>query len=535
MRTDSWSGDSSARLEIALGGLGGFIGKSSAGFVIVSLALAGYGLARLIQATPAGMGLGSDSYYYHTAAENLANGQGFGRLNGRGDLVPTTHFPPFYPVTMAGLQILGVVKLESTRWVNLASFTALVLVAATVVRREMQSNYPAYVAAALLASSRVVFDVSVWAMSEPLYLALGLGGLLLLSLYSERGSRWLLLSAAVLVGLGYLTRYVGISLVATGLAVILLMRGTWRRRLVDGALLVSVSILPVIAWWARNASLTGNFANRRIIWHPITLDHFRALTLHVVEWFVPAEFIQGGIYAAGFLALLVAVFSAIVLRIQAADRLTLRFRRGGMPLLLVLYSALYMLALAASLSLFDPFTPVGNRILSPVHISIMLLAVILAWDVWTRQGNLVRGLIAAGFAFIILWNGLAQARLAESYGTYGLGNAAPSIAESQTVAAVRELPDVPIVTNGISRLYFWADRNSFAIPWLIDLETGERDPDYEDILQIMRGRLCDEGGYLILFYPENLVPQQAPLGDLIAGLTQYGDYQDGEIYFCRDS
>ena len=527
-----WARAAEGRLVIPVSTLGRFFGKSMLGFVMVTGMLVLYGLVRVNQATPSGMGLGGDSYSYVTAADNLAAGIGFGRLNGYGELVPTTHYPPFYPTAMAGLQILGVDKLESARWVNLVAFTALVFFAGFILRRETGSNYPAFAGAAILATSTVVFNVSVWAMTETLYIALGLAGILALSLYLERTNRRLLLLAAVIISLGFLTRYVGIALVGTALVALLGQKAGWRRRLGDGVLLLAVGLLPVVLWWIRNASLTGNFANRRIIWHPVTFDHLRSLTLHFVEWFVPSEFIRGGIYAAGWLLLLGALAGAILLRMRAAGKLTHRFRRGGTPFLLVLYSGLFVIAVGASLSLFDPFTPVGNRILSPVFVSAMLLAVFLAWNVWALQGRPARAAMLAGLIFILAWNGLSQAKLAESYGFYGLGNAAPSIGQSQTVTAVRGLPEVPIVSNGISRLYFWADRNSFAIPWLIDLETEQRDPAYEENLSIMRRRLCQEGGYLVLFGPENLVPQQAPLSDLTEGLTLHGDYPDGEIYSC---
>jgi hypothetical protein len=121
-----------------------------------------------------------------------------------------------------------------------------------------------------------------------------------------------------------------------------------------------------------------------------------------------------------------------------------------------------------------------------------------------------------------------------SYGLYGLGNAAPTIGNSETVAAVKELPSVPIATNGMARLYFWADRYTYSIPWRIDLETGAERAAYQADLQQLRDRLCPKGGALVLFEPENLLLEQASLTDLTQGLSLFGQYQDGEIYFCDD-
>ena len=478
------------------------------------------------------MGLGGDSYSYVTAADNLAIGIGFGRLNGRGELIPTTHYPPFYPISLASLQVLGVDKLETARWINIGSFVGLVFLAGFIMRSETGSNYPGFGTGAILVTAPAIFNNAVWAMSEPLYLILGLAGLWLLSGYLSGGHRSLFFLAAITISLGYFTRYVGIALVATAGLALLLQKKTWRTRIIDTGLFVAISIIPVILWWIRNASLTGNFANRRIIWHPITYTHLKALALTSLRWFIPKEFTTGGLQALALIVITVVVVGLMLLRIRNADRLTIRFRSGGIMLLLVIYSGFYILAVGASLSLFDPFTPVNNRIFVPVYVSVMLLATVVLWEIWRLHGNLVRVAILGGFAFLLFSNGTAQARLADSYGEYGLGNAAPSNSSSQTIAAVRELPDVPIVSNGIAKLYFWADRNVFALPWLIDLETGEQDPAYQDTLQIMRDRLCLEDGYLVLFQPERLVPEQAPLAELIAGLDLVQDYPDGQIYVC---
>ena len=520
------------RLELPLSNLDDFLGKSRLGFIVITSLLAAYGITRISQATPAGIGLGGDSYSYITASENLAKGVGFGRLNGRGELVPTTHYPPFYPISLASLQVLGVDKLDSTRWINLASFTALVFVAGIVLRTETGSNYPAYAAGAILVTAPAVFNIAVWAMSEPQYLALGIAGIYILSRYLSGGSRWLLVLAATLVGLGFLTRYVGIALVGTAVLALLVQKDSWRKRILDAGLLAAISVIPVMLWWIRNATLTGNFANRRIIWHPITYIHMKALALTALQWFIPKSYISSGLQALGLILIGAVIFGLLLLRIRNAGRLEHRFRLDGIPALLVIYSGLYVLAVGVSLSLFDPFTPVNNRIFVPVYVSVMLLVTLILWDTWNLQGKFTRAAILLGFAFIVIPNGVTQAQLAESYGTYGLGNAAASNSESQTVAAVRELPEVPIVSNGISRLYFWADRNVFALPWLIDLETDEPDPAYQDTLQIMRDRLCVENGYLVLFHPESLVPEQAPFSDLTAGLTLHGDYPDGQVYKC---
>ena len=508
------------------------VAKSRIGFVAITTVLVLFGVMRLIQATPYGPGLNGDSFYYYTGAENLAAGRGFGRIAGSGQFVPTTHFPPGYSGVMAVLQLAGIDKLESGNLVNLVSFTGLIVVLAIASRRESGSNIPAYAACAILVVSPVLLESYVWAMSEPLYLLFSFAGLYGLVLYLRNRRPELLVASAALVGLAWITRYVGVALVGTALAVMVVQRVPWRKRLVGVGIFTAISCLPMLLWLARNAALTGNPANRRLLWHPIGYPQLKALALHGLEWFVPADLVHGKWQALAMIVVIAVLVGVPVVRLAKRGQFSARFRRTSLPLVLALHAVLYLASLAVSVSLFDPATQIGGRILLPIYVSVMILGAILGWDIWRHQGWIVRLAIFSAGLFVLTWNGVEQAQMASSLGQYGLGNAAPSIAESPTLTAVQELPDVPIVSNGMARLYFWADRNAYAIPWRVDVETGEPRITYQDEVRGLQEVLCRDGGALVLFGPESLLTEQAALSDLTAGFTRTGKYSDGEIYRC---
>jgi hypothetical protein len=116
-----------------------------------------------------------------------------------------------------------------------------------------------------------------------------------------------------------------------------------------------------------------------------------------------------------------------------------------------------------------------------------------------------------------------------------LGYANPAIGQSELIKAVRDLPDVPIVSNGLSSLYFWADRYCYAIPVRIDVESGLPKENYESEMELYRRRFREQDAVLILFHPETLLPDYAPLRELIDGLTLVARYSDGEIYRYESS
>ncbi len=66
----------------------------------------------------------------------------------------------------------------------------------------------------------------------------------------------------------------------------------------------------------------------------------------------------------------------------------------------------------------------------------------------------------------------------------------------------------------------------------MDLDTGEPRASYQDEVHDLTNTLCMGDGALVLFGPGSLLPEQAALEDLTAGMTLYGKYADGEIYRC---
>jgi len=500
--------------------------------ILVSLAIGSYGIARLLQATPNGLGLIGDSFYYVTGAENLAARIGFGRLRGGGEFAPTTHYPPGYSLAMAGVQLLGVDKLESARWVNFGSYMVLVLSAAGLLRRATGSNAAGVLAALLLGFSPVLLEVHAWVMSEALYMALNGAALFLLSIYLDNKRRRILVLLGAVAAAATLTRYVGIALTAAiGLA-LGLQEGSRRRRLLDLGLFAGVALVPILAWFARNALYTGNLANRDILWNPVGYDQLRTFGLHVLRWFGPTQLVRGKLSAALVLALLGGIGTILALDLWKAGKLRLRNSEESA---LVWNALFYVAALGVSISLFDAFIPIDDRILSPLYVTAMVLLALLVGRGLERLRAPLKILLLVSLGLMLGWNAVDHAREANVLSQQVLGYANPAIGQSELIKAVRDLPDVPIVSNGLSSLYFWADRYCYAIPVRIDVESGLPKENYEAEMELYRRRFREQDAVLILFHPETLLPDYAPLRELIDGLTLVARYSDGEIYRYESS
>ena len=101
--------------------------------VLASVAILAF--LSILWLTPYGMSAGGDSAWYVGAARNAADGRGISRPTGGGEVKPLTHFPPFYPLTLAFLDVLGVDAIVAARWLGTLMFSATVVLVGASIRR----------------------------------------------------------------------------------------------------------------------------------------------------------------------------------------------------------------------------------------------------------------------------------------------------------------------------------------------------------------------------------------------------------------
>ncbi len=303
-----------------------------------------------------GIGISPDSFAYLRGAELLLSDP----LSPSEDL---SKFPPLYGAVLALLQR----DLNLILWFNAGVLVVNVLLLAGLMQAAgVRPRLWLAVLVAVAVAPEVVFRHAM-VMSEPLFLVLVQLTLLLL----VRGHwRW----AAVVAAAAPMQRYAGLAVIAAG-AVYVLWRYGWRRAFLFGGL----AVLPVAGWLVRG-SVVGESA-RQLVWHPISGEHIvqALITLGGRYWFAPAVAV-----------LLVAYWGR---------------RRAGLgsawpdvpPVVVLcgLFIAFYGAFLVASISLFDFFTPLDSRILSPVLFTGWVIAA------WLAE-VLIRGRWAHGAFYAVL-------------------------------------------------------------------------------------------------------------------------------------
>ena len=402
----------------------------------------------------------------------------------------TAHVPPGYSTTLAILSLPGIDPLVAARWLHALLLAANAVIAAELVRRFTGSEPAALFVAVVAAFSYPSIYIYTLALSEPLYIFFALLSLALLASHVER-PRWsLLIASALLAGLGVLTRYAGWAGVGAGVTCLLLLPSRpVGRRTVEAILFAAPAAALPVGWAIRNLLVLESATNRVAVWHPVNFGHFEAAGRTAWSWLVADKTVH---WTVGTLALLAVLAILIAPLIRARGERTLA---GTMALFCLAFVAL----LTVSISLFDAYTPVDIRILSPVYAAWLIAAGCLIAQLHGRsdKARLLTWVIAGTIG---VWSVVRGIDLAYEQFRDGGGFANKQWRESPTVAAARQVsPGKRIYTNAPGAMYLLTGRPTLApIPVDYNASSGRKNPGYTAASARMRDEI--RAGRAVMVY-----------------------------------
>ena len=196
-----------------------------------------------------------DSRLYLSVAGNLLEGNGFAEW-------PQGSFyrdgAPIFPLALAGVGLFGVEIIDAALFVNAAAFGLTVFAAALWLRRRVASRFLVFWAACACALCVSLTHISAFVLTEPLFILFTTLSLFGLDRFLDTRQRSLLLMAAICAALAWLTRYIGVTLVASALLLLVLHRGVpLSARIRNAALYAVITGTPICLWMLRNFLHTG--------------------------------------------------------------------------------------------------------------------------------------------------------------------------------------------------------------------------------------------------------------------------------------
>lgn len=494
--------------------------------ILVLLSIGGIALLSVV--TNKGIGLGSDSAVYISASRNLTTGQGLSWATGGGEIQPMTHFPPFYSLVLSIFELFRIDAIIAARIFNCSLFGINILMIGTIVRKISGSQWFSILGVFLATISIFMIRVHSWAMSEPLYLVLAFGGLYLLANYLENNRRNWLIFAGIALGLAYLTRYVGVSLIVVGLVGLLSnLSVSWRRRMQDTGIFLLASMPLNLVWMLRNEFLTGHSTSRSLRLYLPTIDEFLSLANVALGWFIPARILDR--FPDGFLVLGLAGFSILlgigivfwlIRGFPVSTGVNSRVVQPWMAYLLALHVVAFLGVMGASTILIYPPPALDFRIFIPLHVTVIILVVVGFSNGWqTAHWALRSGVVFLALLFIVSYTIRGFAVVTELLQD-AQGYSASEWQSSELIAAVKGLPQQPLYSNQSGALYLLAGRPAYTIPYHFSDDDG-----FDSELGDIRNNMMHKGAFIVLFYED-----MHSLEELTRDLILVAEYEDGVIY-----
>lgn len=484
--------------------------------------------------TPHGLALVNDTVQYIDGARNLLNHNGYSRLTGWNGTTPITNFPPLYSIILAACMKAGIPSIQAAWWVSLVFLSANIFTAGVLGRKLTGSPWGGLLAGGLLLISDPFFRHHLFALTEPVFLFCYFLTLLLLA---DSKRRVTLVAAGLFAGLTYLTRYIGVTLLASGLVFLLLFSEGWKERLKSAGLFLAGALPLVGAWTIRNMTVTGNPVNRQFRLRSLTIDKIHEGIASFWGWLLPEpyqiidRFINlWGILLAVLLLVYLAVVGGVLIYSLKSNSLRKQpsFRLGW---LLALQGIVYLIILTITILFVDASVNFETRILMPVFNLLTLLFVMgMVW-LWRRGGGLriVSLLLTVGLALSFAEDTQDSIRL---WRLHGQGFAHESWSESLTIETVKRLPEVDIFTNRPQALNLLAGRGSYILLSPINPATQLPRENYQAEQARLRQSVKDGKTVLVIFGYQDLMlePENAWMTALTEELPVLLEFEQDVIF-----
>ena len=471
-------------------------------FLLFLLSVVLAGVVTLLVATRWGLGVTPDSVGYLKAARNFLQGRSMSEIANR----PVTQWPPLYPMTLTISGLFGINLLAGARFLHVLLYAANVLLVGHLLYKYGRLFWIAAVGAVLLAGSSVMLRVHAYAWSEPLFILLALLALVFLERYLDNGRRLNLVTAALLVGVACLTRYVGVALIGTAvLGLLFFQRSSLREKVLSMVIFSFLSAMPLTLWFVRNLFATGSTTGRIITFHPVGQDHLWNALYTFSSWLQIAEVTPGVVwFSTWFIIIAVAIFT---LWLRRHEQRSAGSEPETIPYgvkLQALFIVTYGMFLIISISFLDANTPLDDRILSPVFVSGLILMLFLAGEanrlVGQRHKVVVSSLLGVPLILLTAAHLMDSASWVAMGRAQGLGYSSRRWQESPMLATVETLPtNIDIFSNAPEAIELLAGRPATPLPRRVEAMTAAENAGYEEEVVEMK-EIVESGEGVIVFF-----------------------------------
>ena len=455
----------------------------------------------VIIATPWGIGLSPDSTVYIGGARSLLRGAGFSLPTDSGTLAPVVHFPPLYSFVLAMLSVTGAEPLLVARWLAAGLFACNAVLAGALGFSVLHSVRLSIIVGLFALIAFPMVQVHTMAWSEPLFIALQLGGVLALLVFFRKRSRRDLILTAVVFGCSALVRYAGLATLVAGVAgIVLLSERRWRDRLIDATIFAAIGFLLTIAWGVRNLWAAKSFVDRTFSFHPISGEQMASVFGIVSSWLSFSWLTSMDTLSISLIMLI--LLGAVCLLLSGSAQVPPQEWLVPSVKFLLIVTCSYLMMLMGSVSFLDAQVPVDTRLLSPLYVLLLVVGLSLGASLWrdSRVSGVSRAILALSLMTALAAQAAASIGWLEFSIRDGVGYAGREWRNSETLVKLASLPPANrIYSNAPDALYVLRGTPAAMIPRKVDPQTSRPNPHYAMEMAQLRRALNEDKAILAYF------------------------------------
>jgi len=334
-----------------------------------------------------------DSQSYEYAATTLIES---GELRYFGYDTPIVQWPPFYMAITALLGLLDIPLSQGAVWINAVCFAYLLYVMSVYLFDSLNVKWLAIPALLMVCVSVPMVLISGYAWTEMLFIFLSMLSMILLQQYVKKKKIGWLIAASIISGLCWMTRYLGIVMIAVLTAVLFLSDKPLLRRIRMTFLYLFISCAPMAVWVVRNYLISGTFTGGRSpgyftlgdnLW--LSMLVFRGWSTYITPLFA-------------YIAVILLVVCICIPFFLEKNKKKAEQKSHRDLLTAASYTLLYGVVLLASAT-GAAMDPINDRLWAPVF-PFWVLTLVFLMDVLIRniQEKRLKHWIAAGFLVFAL-------------------------------------------------------------------------------------------------------------------------------------
>lgn len=316
-----------------------------------------------------GAAISPDSVGYISAARSILKGLGISWFDGSSFVGQ----PPLYPVLLAAFSLLlNTDPLISTRIINAFLFGLIIYLSGILFFRHFNKKlWVPLLGVTILLFLPILISITVLACSEPLFIVFTLLFIYFQEKYILQKDLTSFLLFTFSAALACLTRYIGITLVISGiLALLFLLRADLKYKIKYLLIFLIFSVLPTAIWVIRNYFISGTFTGERAA-SLYSLKQNIVFTLFaILNGFFPGVNFknQSIFFFAGVLLFVLIIISFLIIYKKPKRFISLYNNAGTLIVFVAIYIA--FLILSSTTTAYDK---IDSRLLSPIYIPVTLL------------------------------------------------------------------------------------------------------------------------------------------------------------------